>query len=254
MSAALLIHRPPTPPQPADKSLGNRLQSSAAPLHAPKTRKLGFCTHKEYRTTARPAATITTRSVIKHKHRASNISHPRDWFWGISWVPDHGQTFHFQWFSTLALSKWGAFVSSWQDQSSKFKVSQRNSICKSGATIFYVQECFTSHETTTFSWNNTTCLSSGKTYCCHALKLLFFFIYIYRCFQGGVQVSVLQSVSTWRPTAARRLPGNKGLLQLHRKLGLSEHVQDGDRQPGLPRLVLPGAHRRSRAPPSPVRV
>lgn len=56
----------------------------------------------------------------------------------------------------------GAFVSSCQDQSSKFKVSQRNSICKSGATIFYVLGCFTSHKTTTFSWNNTTCLSSGK--------------------------------------------------------------------------------------------
>lgn len=35
MSAALLIHRPPTPPQPADKSLGNRLHSSAAPLQPP---------------------------------------------------------------------------------------------------------------------------------------------------------------------------------------------------------------------------
>lgn len=56
----------------------------------------------------------------------------------------------------------GAFVSSCQDQSSKFEVGQRNSICKSGATIFYVQGCFTSHKTATFSWNNTTCLSSGE--------------------------------------------------------------------------------------------
>lgn len=31
MSVALLIHRPPTPPQPADKGLSNRLHTSAAP-------------------------------------------------------------------------------------------------------------------------------------------------------------------------------------------------------------------------------
>lgn len=36
MSVALLVHRPPTPPQPADKSLSNRLHTSVAPLQPPK--------------------------------------------------------------------------------------------------------------------------------------------------------------------------------------------------------------------------
>lgn len=41
MSVALLIHRPPTPPQPADKGLSNRLHTSAAPLQPP-TKKAHF--------------------------------------------------------------------------------------------------------------------------------------------------------------------------------------------------------------------
>lgn len=41
MSVALLIHRPPTPPQPADKSLSNRLHTSTAPLQ-PLNKKAQF--------------------------------------------------------------------------------------------------------------------------------------------------------------------------------------------------------------------
>lgn len=41
MSVALLIHRPPTPPHPADKSPGNRLHTSAAPLQ-PLNKKAQF--------------------------------------------------------------------------------------------------------------------------------------------------------------------------------------------------------------------
>lgn len=68
MSVTLLIHRPPTPPQSADKSLSNRLHTSTAPLQ-PLNKKAQFSLpHKDYRTTAvasSAAATITTRTKIK---------------------------------------------------------------------------------------------------------------------------------------------------------------------------------------------
>lgn len=70
----------------------------------------------------------------------------------------------------------GAFVLSCQDQSSKFKVSQRNSICKSGATIFYVLRAARQQP---FSQNNA-CLSSGKTDGNHALKLFFFCLNVFK--------------------------------------------------------------------------
>lgn len=94
MSAALLIHRPPTPPQPADKSLSNKLHSSTAPLQPPNKKAPFFCTHKESQTTAR-AGTITTRSKIKHKRCSSNIYRPCDWFWPISWGPGDRKAFTF---------------------------------------------------------------------------------------------------------------------------------------------------------------
>lgn len=60
-------------------------------------------------------------------------------------------------------------------------------------------------------------------------------------FQGGVQASCSRFHCVWPPAAARCSSSSKGLLQLHRKLLLSQHISDGDRQPGIPWLVLPGA-------------
>ena len=61
------------------------------------------------------------------------------------------------------------------------------------------------------------------------------------CFPGGVQVSQFGFHRVRPPAPARRLSSSEGLLQLHRQLLLSEHVADSDRQPGVTRLVLPGA-------------
>lgn len=77
MSVALLIHRPPTPPQSADKSLSNRLHTSAAPLQPPKQESSVSLPHKDCRTTATAnsaAATITTRSEIKQKLKLKYLS------------------------------------------------------------------------------------------------------------------------------------------------------------------------------------
>lgn len=60
-------------------------------------------------------------------------------------------------------------------------------------------------------------------------------------FQGGVQASCSRFHCVWPPAAARCSSSSKGLLQLHRKLLLSQHISDRDRQPGIPWLVLPGA-------------
>ena len=43
MSVALLIHRPPTPPQPINKSLSNKLHTGAAPLQPPNKRAQFHC-------------------------------------------------------------------------------------------------------------------------------------------------------------------------------------------------------------------
>lgn len=60
-------------------------------------------------------------------------------------------------------------------------------------------------------------------------------------FQGGVQVSGFWFHCVRPPAAARCLPSSQGLLQLHRKLPMPQHIADSHRQPWFPRLVLPGA-------------
>lgn len=60
-----------------------------------------------------------------------------------------------------------------------------------------------------------------------------------------MQVSCFRLHCVGLPAAARRLPSSEGLLQLHRKLFLSQHISDSNRQPRFPRLVLPGAATRS---------
>lgn len=77
MSVALLIHRPPTPPQPADKSLSNRLHTSAAPLQPPNKKAQFPCLTKSAETTATAnsaSATITTHSAIKQKLQLKYLS------------------------------------------------------------------------------------------------------------------------------------------------------------------------------------
>lgn len=54
-----------------------------------------------------------------------------------------------------------AFVPSCQDPSSKFKVSQRNSICKSGATIFMCEDVLRATKQQPLH-QTTECLSSAK--------------------------------------------------------------------------------------------
>lgn len=75
MSVALLIHRPPTPPRPADKSLSNRLHTRRSSPPTSKQESPVSVPHKEHRTTANSAAaTITTRSEIKQKLKLKYLS------------------------------------------------------------------------------------------------------------------------------------------------------------------------------------